>query len=95
MPAARSSRSMACGPPPRLGMAASAAAVPPAPQLLLLLQTASLVILNLAAADPTIATAVGVDPLWLRYPRVAHRPTLLGYREALGGGVSVAAADGA
>ena len=36
----------------------------------------------------------GVDPLWLRYPQVAHRPRLMSYRQALGGGISVSA-DGA
>jgi alpha-glucuronidase len=44
-----------------------------------------------AAAEPE---PPGVDPLWLRYPQVAHRKSLLAYREALGGGVSVTA-DGA
>eukprot|EP01043_Picozoa_sp_COSAG02_P006511 COSAG02_NODE_186_length_30414_cov_24.815372_12_plen_976_part_00 len=45
-------------------------------------------------AQPQPAVPGGVDPLWLRYPQVAHRPRLLSYRQALGGGISVSA-DGA
>lgn len=44
-------------------------------------------LLAVAAEDPPES----VDPLWLRYPQVAHRGRLLSYREALGGGVAVAA----